>query len=156
LADATPSVILTTDGAAESVNTFLRKLPRGRRPRVIAIDAVPDAVGATFVPAALATDDLAYLQYTSGSTRTPAGVQITHRAACTNVLQMILAGGLDMDIRSVSWLPLYHDMGLIMILFPPLCGGHITLMSPLAFVRRPRRWIKQLATESAYGRVFAA
>ncbi|WP_165693560.1 AMP-binding protein, partial [Mycobacteroides abscessus] len=137
LADATPSVILTTDGAAESVNTFLRKLPRARRPRVIAIDAVPDAVGATFVPAALDTDDLAYLQYTSGSTRTPAGVQITHRAACTNVLQMILAGGLDMDIRSVSWLPLYHDMGLIMILFPPLCGGHITLMSPLAFVRRP-------------------
>ncbi|WP_165703321.1 AMP-binding protein, partial [Mycobacteroides abscessus] len=63
------------------------------------IDAVPDAVGATFVPAALETDDLAYLQYTSGSTRTPAGVQITHRAACTNVLQMILAGGLDMDIR---------------------------------------------------------
>lgn len=156
LADATPSVILTTDGAAESVNAFLRKLPRARRPRVIAIDAVPDAVGATFVPAALDTDDLAYLQYTSGSTRTPAGVQITHRAACTNVLQMILAGGLDMDIRSVSWLPLYHDMGLIMILFPPLCGGHITLMSPLAFVRRPRRWIKQLATESAYGRVFAA
>ncbi|WP_078314098.1 fatty acyl-AMP ligase [Mycobacterium sp. D16Q16] len=156
LADATPSVILTTDAAAESVNAFLRKLPRQRRPRVIAIDAVPDSVGATFIPAALDTDDLAYLQYTSGSTRTPAGVEITHRAACTNVLQMILAGGLDQNIRSVSWLPLYHDMGLIMILFPPLCGGHITLMSPLAFVRRPRRWIKQLATESAYGRVFAA
>lgn len=156
LADATPSVILTTDAAAESVNAFLRKLPRQRRPRVIAIDAVPDSVGATFTPAELDTDDLAYLQYTSGSTRTPAGVEITHRAACTNVLQMILAGGLDMDIRSVSWLPLYHDMGLIMILFPPLCGGHITLMSPLAFVRRPRRWVKQLAAESAYGRVFAA
>ncbi|ORB58919.1 fatty-acid--CoA ligase [Mycobacteroides saopaulense] len=156
LSDATPSVILTTDAAAESVNAFLRKLPRQRRPRVIAIDAVPDSVGATFVAAELDTEDLAYLQYTSGSTRIPAGVEITHRAACTNVLQMILAGGLDTNIRSVSWLPLYHDMGLIMILFPPLCGGHITLMSPLAFVRRPRRWIKQLATESAYGRVFAA
>ncbi|OHT82368.1 fatty acyl-AMP ligase [Mycobacteroides saopaulense] len=156
LSDATPSVILTTDAAAESVNAFLRKLARQRRPRVIAIDAVPDSVGATFVAAELDTEDLAYLQYTSGSTRIPAGVEITHRAACTNVLQMILAGGLDTNIRSVSWLPLYHDMGLIMILFPPLCGGHITLMSPLAFVRRPRRWIKQLATESAYGRVFAA
>ncbi|WP_064407989.1 fatty acyl-AMP ligase [Mycobacteroides chelonae] len=156
LSDATPSVILTTDSAAESVNAFLRKLPRQRRPRVIAIDAVPDSVGATFVPAELDSEDLAYLQYTSGSTRTPAGVEITHRAACTNVLQMILAGGLDTNIRSVSWLPLYHDMGLIMILFPPLCGGHITLMSPLAFVRRPRRWVKQLATESAFGRVFAA
>ncbi|MBA0048997.1 fatty acyl-AMP ligase [Mycobacteroides sp. LB1] len=156
LTDATPSVILTTNSAAESVNTFLRKLPRQRRPRVIAIDAVPDSVGETLTPVELDTDDIAYLQYTSGSTRTPAGVEITHRAACTNVLQMILAGGLDASTRSVSWLPLYHDMGLIMILFPALCGGHITLMSPLAFVRRPRRWIKQLAAESAYGRVFAA
>ncbi|MUM15645.1 MULTISPECIES: fatty acyl-AMP ligase [unclassified Mycobacteroides] len=156
LADAAPSVILTTDGAAESVNAFLRKLPRERRPRVIAIDAVPDSVSGTFAPVELDTDDIAYLQYTSGSTRTPAGVEITHRAACTNVLQMILAGGLDTTTRSVSWLPLYHDMGLIMILFPALCGGHITLMSPLAFVRRPRRWVKQLAVESEYGRVFAA
>ncbi|MGH3722669.1 MAG: fatty acyl-AMP ligase [Mycobacterium sp.] len=156
LADADPTVILTTDSAAESVNAFLRKLPRERRPRVIAIDAVPDSVSNTYVPVELDTDDLAYLQYTSGSTRAPAGVEITHRAACTNVLQMILAGGLDTTTRSVSWLPLYHDMGLIMILFPALCGGHITLMSPLAFVRRPRRWIKQLATESTYGRVFAA
>ena len=69
---------------------------------------------------------------------------------------MILAGGLDINIRSVSWLPLYHDMGLVMIMFPALCGGHITLMSPLAFVRRPHRWIKELAAESAHGRTFAA
>jgi acyl-CoA synthetase (AMP-forming)/AMP-acid ligase II len=113
-------------------------------------------VGATFIPAALGTDEIAYLQYTSGSTRTPAGVEITHRAVCTNALQMIVAGGLDMKTRSVSWLPLYHDMGLMMIMFPVLCGGHITLMSPLAFVRRPHRWIKALATESAHGRTFAA
>ncbi len=156
LADATPSVVLTTTGAAESIRAFLRKLPARQRPRVIAVDAVPDSVGATFVPATLDTDGIAYLQYTSGSTRTPAGVEISHRAACTNVLQMILAGDLDTQIRSVSWLPLYHDMGLIMILFPALCGGHITLMSPLAFVRRPHRWITQLAAEAAHGRVFAA
>ncbi|MDT5241806.1 MAG: hypothetical protein QOD97_4004 [Mycobacterium sp.] len=156
LADARPSVVLTTVGAAESVGVFLRRLPRWRRPRVIAVDAVPDSVGATFIPAVLGTDEIAYLQYTSGSTRTPAGVQISHRAVCTNVVQMIIAGGLDMNIRSVSWLPLYHDMGLIMIMFPVLCGGHITLMSPLAFVRRPQRWIKALAAESAHGRTFAA
>lgn len=156
LADARPAVVLTTVHAAESVRAYLRKLPRWRRPRVIAVDAVPDSVGATFIPAALGTDEIAYLQYTSGSTRTPAGVEITHRAVCTNVLQMIVAGGLDMKIRSVSWLPLYHDMGLMMIMFPVLCGGHITLMSPLAFVRRPHRWIKALATEAAHGRTFAA
>jgi acyl-CoA synthetase (AMP-forming)/AMP-acid ligase II len=156
IADAGPSVVLTTTGAAEPVRAFLKKLPPRRRPRLIAVDAVPDAVGSTFIPAALGTDDIAYLQYTSGSTRTPAGVEISHRAVCTNVLQMVIAGGLEMDTRSASWLPLYHDMGLMMVMFPALSGAQLTLMSPLAFVRRPHRWIKALAAESAHGRTFAA
>jgi acyl-CoA synthetase (AMP-forming)/AMP-acid ligase II len=156
LADAQPAVVLTTTAAAESIRTFLRLRSPRHRPRVIAVDALPDSVGSTFTPVAIDTEDIAYLQYTSGSTRTPAGVEISHRAVCTNVLQMIIAGGLDTNIRSVSWLPLYHDMGLMMIMFPALCGGYITLMSPLAFVRRPHRWIEQLAAESALGRTFAA
>ena len=102
IADATPSVILTTTQAAESITTFIRKRPRSLRPRILAVDAVPDTVGDLFKPVHLNTDDIAYLQYTSGSTRVPAGVEITHRAVCTNVAQMILAGGLDTDIRSVS------------------------------------------------------
>ncbi|MDV3127921.1 fatty acyl-AMP ligase [Mycobacterium sp. 21AC1] len=156
LTDAKPTVVLTTTAASESVRTFLRNLPAASRPRLIAVDAVPDALGAMFTGASLDSDDIAYLQYTSGSTRSPAGVEITHRNVCTNVLQMILAGDLDMGVRSVSWLPLYHDMGLIMIMFPALCGGQITLMDPMAFVRRPYRWIKQLAAEAVYGRTFAA
>ena len=156
LSDALPSVVLTTSAAAEGVQGFLRKLPRSRRPRVIAVDAVPDSVGATFVPAQLRSDDIAYLQYTSGSTRTPAGVEITHRAVCTNVVQMVISVGLDFDVASVSWLPLFHDMGLLMIMFPAIFGAHITLMSPTAFVRRPHRWIKELAVEAKRGRTFAA
>lgn len=156
LDDAEPSVVLTTSQAAESVQAVLRSRSRRRRPRVIAVDAIPAAVGATFVPAALGTDDIAYLQYTSGSTRTPAGVEITHRGVCTNVVQMILALDLDWNVRGVSWLPLFHDMGLLMIVFPALCGGQMTMMSPMAFVRRPDRWIRALADESRYGRTFSA
>ncbi len=156
LADARPSALLTTTEAAASLREFVRALPPDKRPRLIAVDAVPDTLGSTFTAAARGTDDVAYLQYTSGSTRTPAGVEITHRAVCTNVMQMVLTGGLDMRVRCVSWLPLYHDMGLMMIMFPALFGAHITLMDPMAFVRRPYRWVKHLGAEAMSGRVFAA
>ncbi|WP_163754546.1 fatty acyl-AMP ligase [Mycobacterium botniense] len=154
LQDAQPTVFLTTAAASEAVQACVRMIPHARRPRVIAIDEIPDSVAATFAPVALATDDIAYLQYTSGSTRTPMGVEITHRAAGTNLLQMILSIRLDnTDIHGVSWLPLYHDMGLMMIGFPALYGGHLTFMSPMAFVRRPQRWIHALSAGSRRGRV---
>lgn len=156
LGDAEPTVVLTTVAAAAAVQKFVRSLPRDRRPRVIAIDEIPDSVGATFAPTHLDTDDIAYLQYTSGSTRTPVGVEITHRAIGTNILQMVISTGMDWDIRSVSWLPLYHDMGLLMIVCVAVFGTQVTLMSPIAFVRRPQRWIRQLAAESQHGRTFAA
>ncbi len=156
VADARPAAMLTTTAAAEPIRRFMRALPPQQRPRLIAVDAVPETLGAAFSDVARETDDIAYLQYTSGSTRTPAGVEITHRAVCTNVIQMVLAGGLDLKARSVSWLPLYHDMGLMMIMFPALFGQSITLMDPMAFLRRPYRWIKQLGVEGRDGRTFAA
>ena len=156
LADARPAVVLTTTSAAEAVRTFIRTLAPNERPRMIAVDAVPASLGSTFTAVARDTDDVAYLQYTSGSTRTPAGVEITHRNVYTNAMQMIMAGGLDMDVRCVSWLPLYHDMGLMMIVFPALTGAHITLIDPMAFLRRPYRWIKQLGIEATFGRTMAA
>ena len=156
LADARPAVVLTTTSAAEAVRTFIRTLAPNERPRMIAVDAVPASLGSTFTAVACDTDDVAYLQYTSGSTRTPAGVEITHRNVYTNAMQMIMAGGLDMDVRCVSWLPLYHDMGLMMIVFPALTGAHITLIDPMAFLRRPYRWIKQLGIEATFGRTMAA
>jgi fatty-acyl-CoA synthase len=63
------------------------------------------------------------------------------------VLSIGLEGAAD-EINGVSWLPLYHDMGLMMIGFPILYGGHLTFMSPMAFVRRPLRWIQVLSDES--------
>ncbi len=151
LTDALPAVVLTTTAAADAVQKFVRLMPRENRPRIIAVDAIPDSVGATFKSVELNSDEIAYLQYTSGSTRTPTGVEISHRAAGVNLLQMVLSIGLEGEadtINGVSWLPLYHDMGLMMIGFPILYGGHLTFMSPMAFVRRPLRWIQVLSNES--------
>ncbi len=153
LTDTQPSVVLTTAAAGADVQSFLRGMPRSQRPRVIAIDEVPDPVGSSFTPVELGIDDVAYLQYTSGSTRTPAGVEITHRAAGTNLVQMIVSLDLGWDSHGISWLPLYHDMGLLMIGFSALCGMHLTLLSPMAFIRRPQRWIRALSEESQHGRV---
>jgi acyl-CoA synthetase (AMP-forming)/AMP-acid ligase II len=156
LTDARPAAVLTTTSAAESVRACIKTLVPNERPRVIAVDALPATLGSMFTGAAIDTDDVAYLQYTSGSTRTPAGVEITHRSVYTNATQMVLSGGLNVDVRTVSWLPLYHDMGLMMVMFTAFFGAHVTLMDPMAFLRRPYRWIKQLGIESQYGRTFAA
>jgi acyl-CoA synthetase (AMP-forming)/AMP-acid ligase II len=156
LSDARPAAVLTTTAAAESVRTCIRTLVPNERPRLIAVDALPDTLGSTFTGATIDTDDVAYLQYTSGSTRAPAGVEITHRSVYTNAMQMVMTGGLDVDVRTVSWLPLYHDMGLMMVMFTAFFGAHVTLMDPMAFLRRPYRWIKQLGIEATYGRTFAA
>ncbi|MGV0836365.1 fatty acyl-AMP ligase [Mycolicibacterium thermoresistibile] len=157
LRDAQPTVVLTTAAAHESVTSFLVRLTPQRRPRVVVIDEIPDAAGADFTPPALQLEDVSHLQYTSGSTRPPVGVEVTHRAVGTNLVQMILSIDLlDRNTHGVSWLPLYHDMGLSMIGFPAVYGGHTTLMSPTAFIRRPQRWIQALSEESRHGRVVTA
>jgi fatty-acyl-CoA synthase len=157
LRDAEPMVVLTTTAAKDAVENFLINLPNLRRPQVIVIDQVPDDAGELFVATELGMDDVSHLQYTSGSTRPPVGVEITHRAVGTNLVQMILSIDLlDRNTHGVSWLPLYHDMGLSMIGFPAIYGGHSTLMSPTAFIRRPQRWIHALSAGSREGRVVTA
>ncbi len=157
LRDSQPTVVLTTTAARDAVEGFLANLAHLRRPHVIVIDQIPDSAAGSFVPTELGMDDVSHLQYTSGSTRPPVGVEITHRAVGTNLVQMILSIDLlDRNTHGVSWLPLYHDMGLSMIGFPAVYGGHSTLMSPAAFVRRPLRWIHALSAGSRQGRVVTA
>lgn len=157
LRDSQPAVLLTTTAARDAVENFLAGHPHLRRPQVIAIDQIPDSAGESFAPTELGMDDVSHLQYTSGSTRPPVGVEITHRAVGTNLVQMILSIDLlDRNTHGVSWLPLYHDMGLSMIGFPAVYGGHSTLMSPAAFVRRPLRWIQALSDGSRRGNVVTA
>lgn len=140
-----PSAILTTTEAAEGVRKFFRTRPANERPRVIAVDAVPDEVGAAWEPVETDQQNIAYLQYTSGSTRIPTGVQITEQNLATNVVQVIEALQGEEGDRGVSWLPFFHDMGLITALLSPMIGHFFTFMTPAAFVRRPGRWIREMA-----------
>ena len=157
LHDSRPTVVLTTSAAMAAVEASVEELHLDPRPHVITIDGIPESAGDAFVPVDLDVEDISHLQYTSGSTRPPVGVEITHRAVGTNLVQMILSIDLlDRNTHGVSWLPLYHDMGLSMIGFPAVYGGHSTLMSPTAFIRRPQRWIHALANESRHGRVVTA
>lgn len=145
LDDCTPSAILTTSDSAEGVRKFIRSRPAKERPRIIAVDAVPVEVGSTWEMLPATADTIGYLQYTSGSTRTPTGVQITHLNLPTNVVQVMHAlEGREGD-RGVTWLPFFHDMGLITIVLSSVVGYECTFMTPAAFVRRPYRWIRELA-----------
>ncbi len=156
LGDCKPAAILTATNSAAGVRSFFRARPAAERPRVIAVDAIPDSVGEAWVEHDAKLDDIAYLQYTSGSTRTPAGVEITHRAVGTNALQMVDSMEITEDSRGVTWLPMFHDMGLLTVIVPALGGKYITIMSPRAFVQRPWRWIKELAAVSDGAGTFAA
>jgi fatty acyl-AMP ligase FadD32 len=149
LDDCHPSAILTTTEAAEGVRKFFRSRPAKERPRVIAVDAIPNDVGATWQSVDIDRETIAYLQYTSGSTRIPTGVQITYLNLATNVVQVIEALEGEEGDRGVSWLPFFHDMGLITVLLSPMIGHYVTFMTPAAFVRRPGRWIRELARKES-------
>ncbi|MCX4095945.1 long-chain-fatty-acid--AMP ligase FadD32 [Nocardia sp. alder85J] len=151
LGDCSPTAILTTTGSAAGVREFFAAYPAARRPRVIAVDAIPDAVAEQWVRPDIDNESVAYLQYTSGSTRAPAGVEITHRSVGTNLLQMIGALELEEGTTGVSWLPLFHDMGLLFVILPVVRAGAVTLMSPSAFVRRPYRWLWAMSAEANDG-----
>ena len=91
-------------------------------------------------------EDLAFLQYTSGSTSRPRGVRVTHGNLLANQAMMRDAFGHAEGVAVVGWLPLYHDMGLIGdVLHPVFMGGSCVLMSPAAFLQRPARWLRAVA-----------
>ena len=112
----------------------------------LAVDAI-DAEGAGQWRAhAPQPDDIAFLQYTSGSTAAPKGVMVSHANLMANERAIEEAMSITADDVFVSWLPLYHDMGLIGGLLQPIHRGiPVVLMSPSYFLERPIRWLEAIA-----------
>ena len=89
---------------------------------------------------------LAFLQYTSGSTTAPKGVMVTHGNLLHNLAMIYHGLGYTPNSQMVSWLPPYHDMGLIGGVLQPLYGGFpATLMSPMSFLQRPSGWLRTIS-----------
>jgi len=107
-------------------------------------DVLPASAAALKAPLA---SDIAYLQYTSGSTRFPRGVEINHETVLNNVREIANFGmKTTREDRYVSWLPYYHDMGLIgFILLPLITQSSVDYLSPQTFAMRPRLWLKLIS-----------
>ncbi|OBG28373.1 type I polyketide synthase [Mycobacterium sp. 852002-51057_SCH5723018] len=153
LHDASPSAILTTSSAADNIAEYIKSKPGERTPSVLELDLLDldSENGVAGEPDS--PPSIAHLQYTSGSTRTPAGVVVSHKNIQANVEQITSAyyedGVAPLDTTVVSWLPLFHDMGLVFgIIFPILKGFRTVLTSPPAFLQRPARWMQLLASNT--------
>jgi len=103
------------------------------------------AGGGARTPITVRGDDIAFIQYTSGSTGSPKGVALTHANLLANIRAMAQAVQATPRDVFVSWLPLYHDMGLIGAWLGALYVGYaLVVMSPLAFLARPERWLQAI------------
>jgi acyl-CoA synthetase (AMP-forming)/AMP-acid ligase II len=150
--DARPTVILTTADTAEAVAPYATSQDGAAAPVVLQIDRLDLSVRRRSTSRRETPPATAYLQYTSGSTRTPAGVMVSQRNLLSNFEQQVAALLSDYGkvgppgTTVVSWLPFYHDMGLILGICAPILGGwHSVVMSPIAFLQRPARWLQQMA-----------
>jgi amino acid adenylation domain-containing protein len=156
VADADARAVMATDDVIAALTRNADAAPQLARLRWISAGISADDAGnaesddgAPWTDAGVAPGDVAFLQYTSGSTSTPKGVRVTHANLLVNEAMMRDAFGHREGLVVAGWLPVYHDMGLIgNVLHPLYMGGTCVLMSPAAFLQRPARWLEAV---SRYG-----
>jgi amino acid adenylation domain-containing protein/non-ribosomal peptide synthase protein (TIGR01720 family) len=149
LQDASPRLVLTTTMIAGFATALAAQDAAFGKPEWLATDALPAELAEGWRTPDLSQTTLALLQYTSGSTAAPKGVMLTHANLLHNSVLIQRCFAHSPQSCGVIWLPPYHDMGLIGGIIQPLYAGFpVVLMSPLAFLQRPLRWLQAI---SRYG-----
>lgn len=144
--DAEAKLVLTTATVGRRTNELIASVPELAGARFIATDHVAQGSAVPWQEPRLTPDAIAFLQYTSGSTSTPRGVVLSHLNILQNLAYIQQSEDNTEDSRSVSWLPIHHDMGLIEGILQPAFGGYTAhLMPPVSFLQRPIRWLQAIS-----------
>lgn len=140
--DAAPALVLTTAPLLEMAEFIFSQAPDLAALRWTTIEEASAGPLDSWRAPTSSQKDLAFLQYTSGSTSLPKGVMVSHQNVLANLAMMRHAGRQSEETTIGVWLPFYHDLGLIGgILLPPFLGSRSVLMSPIDFLKKPSRWL---------------
>jgi len=144
--DCSPSVILTTRKIKEDIKKNFSSEKCMESIDYLVYEDIPAELPDQWIPTEIFPDDLAFLQYTSGSTGEPNGVMVSHRNLVHNSEFIKCAFNHDENLVGVNWLPGFHDMGLIgALLQPAYVGGSNVIIPPNAFLLRPLNWLKAIS-----------
>jgi len=152
--DADATVAMTTQDISDRIGPWLAEVPALKAIEWYATDELDDSMAANWHPPDICGDSLAFLQYTSGSTGNPKGVMVTHANLLHSCADQAVTWKFGPDSINVTWLPVFHDLGLIYGILQPIYQGiSCYVMAPASFLQRPVRWLQAIskyrATHSA-------
>jgi 8-amino-7-oxononanoate synthase len=143
--DAEAAAALSVHDVCDRVGSLLDEAPHLKDLTWLATDQISEDLAEQWVPPKIHSEMLAVLQYTSGSTGSPKGVMLAHRNLMHNVSLITYGFEPTRAACGGSWLPTYHDMGLVGgVLYSVFFGRHCVLMSPFAFLQKPVRWLRAI------------
>lgn len=148
--DATPRIYMGTQDIYDGIETNMPEFAERLRGKWLLTDSIDDSHAGIWTRPNLTEDSISFLQYTSGSTGSPKGVMVSHGNLMANQRSLAYLTGSHDESVYVSWLPLFHDMGLIGTALQPVFYGITSyLMAPFSFVQRPHRWLKAISDYKA-------
>ncbi|NEQ52085.1 MAG: fatty acyl-AMP ligase [Leptolyngbya sp. SIO3F4] len=148
--DATASLVLSTGRIIELIRDSGLEFPEFDSMRWIDTTQVDESLADQWQDPQIDKDVLAYLQYTSGSTSTPKGVMLSHYNLIHHSAYLQRACSYSAEGATVTWMPYFHDYGLVEGLIQPMYSGTpCYIMAPLAFVKRPLRWLQAIGKYGA-------